>query len=287
MSQRVCRSAKRPLSQPEIDILQAWIDQGVDWDESLLPSQPSRPKHWAFQPIKRPVVPKLKNLPSGANSVDAFILAKQREVGVTPSPAADGRTLLRRVTLDLTGLPPSPEEIQAFLADKSADAFPRVTDRLLASPQYGEHWGRHWLDLARWGESDGHQHNSIRPTAWRYRDYVVSSFTNDKRYDRFVREQIAGDELQPYSDENVIATGFLAAGRYSDNELDKAVQRNDILVDIANTTASALLGLTMQCTQCHSHKFDPITAREYYRFQGFFATRATGKRVAARQFVGK
>jgi hypothetical protein len=145
-----------------------------------------------------------------------------------------------------------------------------VVDRLLASPAYGERWGRHWLDLARFADSEGYESDHVRPYAWRYRDYVVDSFNRDKPYDRFLREQVAGDEVVPYSDENLIATGFLASARLSSNEEDKARQRNDVLVDVVNATAGALLGLTLNCAQCHNHKFDPFTARDYYRFQGFF-----------------
>jgi hypothetical protein len=174
------------------------------------------------------------------------------------------------VTLDLTGLPPTPGEVRRFLADTRPNAYERLVERLLASPHYGERWGRHWLDVARWADSEGYEYNFLRPDAWRYRDYVVRSFNADKPFDRFVTEQIAGDELLPYRDENLIATGFLAAARYSSNEEDKAMQRNDVLVDITNATASAFLGLTMACAQCHDHKFDPITQRDYYRLHGFF-----------------
>jgi hypothetical protein len=259
-----------PLAADEIAILRAWVDQGLAWDDELLPSVPLQSQHWSFQPVKRPELPRRDSSGRAANPVDAFIAAKQVEIGVRPVPLVDRRTFIRRATLVVTGLPPTPEEIAVFLADQSPDAYRRLVDRLLNSPQYGEHWGRYWLDLARWAESDGYQHNEERPTAWRYRDYVVRSFTLGKPYDRFVREQLAGDEMEPCTDENLIATGFLAAARYSDNELDKVIQRNDILVDITNTTASSLLGITMQCAQCHTHKFDPITARDYYRFQGFF-----------------
>lgn len=259
-----------PLPPEKIAVIRAWIDQGLAWDEKLLPSEPPQSDHWAFQKIRRPKVPDLAPESIIRNPIDAFIAARHRELGLETVPRADRRTLLRRLTLDLTGLPPTLAELEAFLADDSPDAYERVVTRLLASPQYGERWGRHWLDLARWAESDGYQQNAPRPDAWRYRDYVVRSFAANKPYDQFLLEQIAGDEQRLYSDENMIATGFLAAARYSGNELDKTIQRNDILVDIANTTANVTLALTMQCAQCHSHKFDPISARDYYRFQGFF-----------------
>src|SRR5205807_3790484 len=184
--------------------------------------------------------------------------------------------LLRRLTLDLTGLPPTPEEIDAFEKDTSPGAYERVVDRLLASPRYGERWARHWLDVARWAESEGYESNHARPYAWRYRDYVVRSFNADKPFDRFVREQLAGDELTPYSDDHLIATGFLAGGRISTNEEDHALQRNDMLVDIVNATGNVFLGLTVHCAQCHNHRFDPITAADYYRLQGFFIKGQSG-----------
>jgi hypothetical protein len=170
----------------------------------------------------------------------------------------------------MLGLPPTPEEVDAFVQDDAPGAYGRLVERTLTSPHHGERWGRHWLDLARFAESNGHQHNRDRPHAWRYRDYVVESFNSGRSYDRFLTEQIAGDELEPMSDAGLVATGFLAAARYSGNELDKRLQRNDILVDVTNTTAAAVLGLTLECAQCHNHKFDPISARDYYRFQGFF-----------------
>src|SRR6185369_15610644 len=199
-----------------------------------------------------------------------FIATKQRELGLTPAPEADRRTLIRRVTLDLTGLPPSPEEMDAFLADTGADAYEKLVSRLLASPNYGERWGRFWLDLARWAESDGYEANELRASAWRYRDYIVRAFNEDRPYDRFLGEQIAGDELVPYADEHIIATGFLAAARNNNNEEDKAVQLNEPLVDIANTTANVALGLTLGCAQCHDHKFEPLTIRDYYSWHGLF-----------------
>jgi hypothetical protein len=226
--------------------------------------------HWAFSPIHSPTVPAAHDAAWVRTPVDAFIATKQRERGLRPAAEASRETLIRRLSLDLLGLPPTPDDVRAFVEDASPDAYERLVDRLLASPHYGERWGRHWLDVARWAESEGYESNEYRPTAWRYRDYVVRCFNEDRPFDRFLREQIAGDELTPYSDENLIATGFLAAARYSGNEEDKAMQRNDVLVDIANATASAILGLTLACAQCHDHKFDPLTQRDYYRFQGFF-----------------
>ncbi|HEX8200823.1 MAG TPA: DUF1549 and DUF1553 domain-containing protein, partial [Isosphaeraceae bacterium] len=256
------------LTAAQVGLLRAWIDQGLTWDEA--PEDAAPIAHWAFQPVTVPAVPRVHNSGWARNPIDAFIAARHEFAGLTPAPEAPRRTLIRRLAFDLTGLPPSPEEIAAFLADAAPDAFENLVERLLASPRYGERWGRHWLDLARWAESEGYESNHPRPYAWRYRDYVVRSFNRDTPYDRFLREQLAGDELFPYADEHLIATGFLAAARLSSNEEDKALQRNDVLVDILNATGGALLGLTIQCAQCHDHKFDPITARDYYRLQGFF-----------------
>jgi hypothetical protein len=228
-------------------------------------------EHWAFQPVTCPAVPASRQPPAAVrNPIDAFIAARQEARGLTAAPEAPRRVLIRRLTLDLTGLPPTAGDVAAFLTDPSPDAYEKLVERLLASPHYGERWGRHWLDLARYADSEGYESDHLRPNAWRYRDYVVDSFNRDKPYDRFLREQVAGDELLPYADENLIATGFLASARLSSNEEDKARQRNDVLVDVVNATASTLLGLTLNCAQCHDHKFDPFTAADYYRFQGFF-----------------
>ena len=254
------------LTGREVAALRQWIAEGAAWpdDGSVADTFALAKGHWAFIP------PRKATEPAGEHPVDFFIAAKHRELGLKPAPDADRRTLLRRVTLDLTGLPPSSEEAEAFLADTDANAYDKLVMRLLASPRYGERWGRFWLDLARWAESDGYEANDLRASAWRYRDYVVKAFNDDLPYDRFLREQIAGDELSPYSDEHLIATGFLAAARNNNNEEDKAVQLNEPLVDIANTTASVVLGLTMNCSQCHDHKFEALTIRDYYAWHGFF-----------------
>ena len=254
----------RALNEAEIKTLKAWINEGLEWDEELLPTPTPTSDHWAFQSIKRPPVPAVDRLDWVRTPVDAFIARKQEAMGLNPAPMADQRTLDRRYSLDLVGLPPTKADTDV--------------ETLLASKQYGERWGRHWLDIARWAESNGHQHNRDRPHAWRYRDYVVRSFNADKPFDQFLREQIAGDEL-PFDREHLIATGFLAAARYSGNELDKEIQRNDILVDIVNTTGAAFLGLTFECAQCHTHKFDPISLRDYYGLQAFFAQGQPGNIV--------
>lgn len=254
----------RALNAVEVKTLKAWINEGLEWDEELLPTPVPTTKHWAFQSIKRPSVPAIKRKGWVRTPVDAFIAERQEAMGLNPAAAADEDTLRRRLWLDLVGLPPR---------SASTDI-----DELLASKQYGERWGRHWLDVTRWAESNGHQHNRDRPHAWRYRDYVVQSFNADKPFDAFLREQIAGDEM-PFNRERLIATGFLGAARYSGNELDKDIQRNDILVDIVNTTSSAFLGLTIECAQCHTHKFDPISIRDYYGLQAFFVQGQPGNIV--------
>lgn len=264
-----------PVSAEQLKILRRWIDEGVAWDHQLLPTPTLISDHWALQPIAVPKVP--TDVPTNAptthhddearSPVDSFIDQKQTSLGITPAIRADWPTLQRRIALDLTGLPPS-----AFPGLEQATSHEQLDqwiDQLLSSQAHAERWGRYWLDLARWAESNGHQHNRPRPHAWRYRDYVIDSFRMDKPYDLFILEQIAGDEL-PGSSQSLSATGFLAAARYSGNELDKEIQRNDILVDVVNTTAQTFLGMTMECAQCHTHKFDPLTIRDYYRFQAFF-----------------
>jgi hypothetical protein len=227
-------------------------------------------RHWAFEPVAAVEPPGAGNAAWVRNPIDAFIAAGHKSLGLTPAPEATRRILARRLFLDLLGLPPSPAEIDAFVNDRAPNAYERLVERLLASPHYGERWGRHWLDLARWAESEGYESNHARPFAWRYRDWVVRAFNEDKPFAAFVREQIAGDEIVPYSDDNLIATGFLAACRISSNEEDKPRQRNDVLVDIVNATGSVFLGLTVGCAQCHDHKFDPIRLTDYYRLQAFF-----------------
>ncbi len=265
-----------PLTDEQIAMLQAWIDQGMKWDDQLLPTPQRGSDHWAFQPITRPDVPQVENPDWVRTQVDAFIAKSHADAGLQHAPEAERRTLVRRLYLDLIGLPPTPEEVEDFLGDQSQSAYEMLVERLLRSPHYGERWGRYWLDLARWAESQGYQHDIVRPYAWRYRDYVINSFNEDKPYDRFLKEQLAGDELQPYSDENLIATGFLGAARISGNQEDDNIQRNDVLVDIVNAVGSTMLGLTLECAQCHNHKFDPVSQRDYYQLQAFFTNGQLG-----------
>jgi hypothetical protein len=258
------------LSQEEIDLIRAWIDQGLSWDFEQLPNPQLTSEHWAFQPLRPVTVPTHSTDPLLRHPIDLWIDQEQRQRGLRFSPRADLATLARRVHFDLTGLPPTTAQVARLIQDPSPDAWERWIDSILASPQYGEHWARFWLDLARWAESQGYQHDIARPHAWRYRDYVISSFNEDRPYPEFLKQQIAGDEIRPYSDENLIATGFLAAGRISGNQEDPRIQRNDMLVDIVNAIGSAVFGLTLECAQCHNHKFDPISQRDYYRLQAYF-----------------
>jgi hypothetical protein len=273
------------LNDKEVALIRTWIDEGLAWDDDLLPPLSTTSDHWAFQRIERSNVPSVESASFPIRTpVDSFVVAKHAEHGIHAAAIADHATLGRRVSLDLLGLPPGVVEMSdsavgqklkqttSGLQPVTADErWARHVDRLLETPQYGERWGRHWLDVARWAESNGYQHNRDRDHAWRYRDYVISSFNSDKPFDQFVTEQLAGDELEPLTDENLIATGFLAAAQYSGNEKNKTLQRYDILVDVVNATGNAMLGLTFECCQCHNHKFDPISARDYYRFQVFFA----------------
>jgi hypothetical protein len=239
------------------------------------PFTPAQKKHWAFQKVTRPPIPNA----GAANPIDAFIKAKLDRRGLKPSPPADKVTLLRRVTFDLIGLPPSPEEVQAFLQDDSADAYNKVVDRLLASPHYGERWARHWLDLARYAESEGFKADETRPNAWRYRDYVIQSFNANKPYDRFVKEQIAGDELWPNDSAARIATAFNRHYPDESNARNLMQRRQEILDDITDATSATFLGLTYGCARCHNHKYDPILQADYYRLQAFYANTAADDQI--------
>ncbi len=238
--------------------------------------------YWAFQKIARPAPPAVKNAAWVRNPIDRFLLAALEAKGIRPAPLADKVTLLRRATYDLTGLPPTAEEVDAFLADNSPKAFEKVVDRLLASPHYGERWARHWLDLARFAESEGFKSDETRPNAWRYRDYVIQAFNHDKPYDRFLKEQIAGDELWPDSPEARVATAFNRHYPDESNARNLMQRRQEILNDITDTVGSVFVGLTYGCARCHDHKFDPILQADYYRLQAFFAnTRAADDIVMA------
>ena len=232
---------------------------------------PDQRKYWALQPAHRPVMPRVRRAAWVRNPIDAFVLAKMEAQTLRPSPRAEKITLLRRATFDLTGLPPTPQEVEAFLEDQSPQAYEKVVDRLLASPHYGERWARHWLDLARYAESEGFKTDEPRPNAWRYRDYLIRSLNADKPYDRFIREQIAGDELWPSDPDARMATAFNRHYPDESNARNLMQRRQEILNDITDTVGAAFLGLTVGCAKCHDHKFDPILQADYYRLQAFFA----------------
>jgi Protein of unknown function (DUF1553)/Protein of unknown function (DUF1549) len=241
---------------------------------SFLPAQdksftPAQRKYWAFQPVVRPVLPSVQGRVN--EPIDAFITAKLQAKGLKLSPEADRVTLLRRITFDLVGLPPTPSEVDAFVADKSPDAYEKVVNRLLDSPHYGERWARHWLDLARYAESEGFKSDETRPNAWRYRDYVINSFNENKPYNLFVKEQIAGDELWPNNPWARVATAFNRHYPDESNARNLMQRRQEILSDITDTVGSTFLAMTYGCARCHDHKFDPILHTDYYRLQAFFA----------------
>jgi len=245
-----------PLDSADVDAIRRWIAAGAEWEA-----------HWAFRPLDWPAVPRIDGI---VNPIDAFIrdgLAERR----LPTPrAADRITLLRRVTYDLTGLPPTEQERRAFLADDSPRAWETVVDRLLASPHFGEHWARHWLDLVRYADTNSFERDAAKPHAWRYRDYVIRSFNDDKPYDQFVIEQLAGDELPGDSPEALIATGYHRLGLWDDEPADPLQARYDWLDDLVATTGQVFLGLTVNCARCHDHKIDPLTQRDYYALLAFF-----------------
>ena len=265
------------LSKTEVEALSAWVKAGAKWPKGrrLSPFELSTKKRagldwWSLQPIRRPKLPRVKQQGWVRNPIDAFVLARLEAKGLKPSPIADRRTLIRRLSLVITGLPPTPKEVKRFVEDTRPDAYSRAVERLLASPHYGERWGRHWLDLARFAETNGFETNTPRPNAWRYRDYVIAAFNGDKPYDRFVKEQLAGDVFGA-----PVGTGFLVAGPYDtvkspDINLTQ-MQRQDELHDIINATSTAFLGITVACARCHNHKFDPVLQKDYYAFQAVFA----------------
>jgi hypothetical protein len=228
-------------------------------------------KPWAFRPPTRSPVPVVKDRSWVRNPIDAFIAARLASHGLSPAPEAEPAVLLRRLSFDLTGLPPTPDAIDAFVKDPSPDAYERLVDRLLSSPHYGERWAMYWLDLVRFAESDGFKADDFRPNAWRYRDYVIGAFNRDLPYDRFVREQLAGDELYPGDLGALVATAYNRHFPSEHNAKNLTLHRQEILNDVTDTTGQVFLGLTLGCARCHDHKFDPITQKDYYRFQAFFA----------------
>ncbi len=285
----------KKLADDDIETLRIWIEAGAPYpkidvkeadaaEKAALakleerPITPEEKNYWAFRPVKAQTPPKVAEAAWNANPIDAFALAAMKAKGLKPSAPADRRTLIRRAYLDLTGLPPTPQEIDAFVADRAPDAWPKLVDKLLASPQYGERWARHWLDLVRYADSEGFEFDRDRPEAWRYRDYVVKAFNDDKPYDRFVKEQLAGDEYitkdtpAEEAKQAIIATGYLRLGPSGGGGGERGKQ--DSLDDIVATTSMTFFGMTVGCARCHNHKFDPIPQKDYYQIQAvFYSTR--------------
>jgi hypothetical protein len=297
---------KEKLTPKDVAVLERWIRDGAPWPESPVgaiaaPTRLSKERIgdawsdkrnpivrifggqrldlWSLKPIVRPSVPNDPEDSWSRNGIDHFVIAKLNSAGLTPAPAADKHTLIRRLSYDLTGLPPSAAEVDTFVKDTSPDAYERLVDRLLASPRYGEHWARQWLDVIRYSDSNGFDWDEFRPQAWRFRDYVVRSLNADKPFDQFVREQLAGDELLNGPPKNqadqdcLIATGYLRLGPHDNSAPafgEQARSRAELMADLTETTSSAFLGLTMSCCRCHDHKYDPLSQADHYRLRAFF-----------------
>jgi hypothetical protein len=262
-----------PLPAQTVELIRTWIDQGAPWPDESKPTT-----HWAYVKPVRPAIPRPRNAAWGRNPIDAFVLERLEKEGLTPSPEASRETLIRRVTLDLIGLPPSIEEVDLFLNDSSPDAYEKLVDRLLRSPHYGERWARPWLDLARYADTNGYEKDRAR-TMWKYRDWVIEALNNDMAFDQFTVEQLAGDMLPNPTVAQRIATGFHRNTMFNEEGgVDKDEARWENLVDRVNTTATVWLGTTLGCAQCHNHKYDPFTQREYYQLLAFFNTSAADVR---------
>ena len=260
--------APKQLAEDEIEVIRKWVEEGAKWEN-----------HWAFEPLKKQAPPEISEDSWSQNPIDPFIYQKQEKLGLQHAPEADKRTLLRRLTYDLHGLPPTPEQMKAFLEDEADVAYSRLVDTLLSSPRYGERWARHWLDVVHYGETHGYDKDKRRPNAWHYRDYVIDAFNKDLPYSRFIEDQIAGDVLYPDDPQSTVATGFLAAGPWDlvghvevrDGTVDKRIVRNLDRDDIVSSVMATFTGLTVQCARCHDHKFDPIKQADYYSLQAVFA----------------
>jgi mono/diheme cytochrome c family protein len=269
---------KEKLSDRQVADLAKWVELGAPWPAlETTKGSPSttaagdfkKSDWWAFQPVGRPPPPSFKSRRDG-NAIDAFVFSQLESKGFNPNPSASKRELIRRAYFDLIGLPPTPEQIAAFEKDESPDAWAKLIDHLLALPQYGERWARHWLDVVRFAQSNGYERDGEKPYAWRYRDYVVKALNEDKPYDQFIREQIAGDELDQVTFDSIIATGFQRLGVWDDEPDDKRMAEFDELDDVLSTTGTTFLGLSLGCARCHDHKFDPIPQADYYQLLSFF-----------------
>ncbi len=273
-------SGKEPLSGKQLDKLRIWIDEGATWPDEFAGTSESL--HWSLQPLIKPSAPL-----TSKNPIDAFVSAKLTANTLTPNAEADRRTLIRRLSFDLIGLPPSPDEIESFISDTSSNAYELLVNRLLESTHYGERWARHWLDVARYTESQGFEYDRLRENAWHYRDYVIKSFNEDKPYNQFMREQIAGDVISPTTSDGIVATSLLVCGAYDQagnaqkNATQRAITREDELEDMIGVVGQTFLGLTINCARCHAHKFDPISHEEYYRVKAVFEGVKHGERSIA------
>lgn len=263
------------ISQKEYASLGQWIKNGAVWPKVKVVKnshiQPEDRKYWAYVPVKEPAIPQISSNNWSDHPIDAFVLRKLKENGLTPTESANKRDLIRRAYFDLVGFPPTAEVVEAFVKDTNPNAYEKVIDKLLESPRYGERWGRHWLDLVRYAESDGYRGDFYRPEAYKYRDYVVRSFNADKSYQKFVMEQLAGDEYAPENPDAITATGYFRLPIYEWNQRDAITHWETILQDITDVTADVFLGAGLQCAKCHDHKFDPILQKDYYALKAFFA----------------
>jgi mono/diheme cytochrome c family protein len=262
------------LNAEEISRINRWIDQGAVWPDETQTSKPAHPAptdHWAFKSVEAPTVPSVRDSRWARNPIDNFVLAKLETKNWAPSSPAEPRALLRRIYLGVIGMPPSLTEQEAFLQSPTPAALDRVVTDLLARPAYGERWGRHWLDLVRYAETNGYERDATKPHVWRYRDYVIRSLNDDKPFERFVLEQLAGDELPDANADTLTATGFYRLGPWDDEPADPKEDRYDQLDDILSTTSQAFLGLTLGCARCHDHKFEPLTQSDYYRMVAIFS----------------
>jgi hypothetical protein len=271
----------RPLTKQQVAIITKWIAEGANWPKDIVlrERKDGEQTWWSLRPLGRPAVPSVKTPGWVRTPIDAFILHRLEQQGMKPSAEADRRSLIRRLSFDLLGLPPTPAEIDAFVRDRAPDAYEKLVDRLLDSPHYGERWARHWLDVVHYGDTHGYDKDKVRPNAWPYRDYVIRAFNQDRPYSRFIKEQIAGDVFYPSSGDGIAGLGFLAAGPWDfvghvelrEGTLDKKITRNLDRDDMVATVMNTFNSLTVQCARCHNHKFDPITQEDYYSLQAVFA----------------
>ncbi|HZK80411.1 MAG TPA: DUF1549 domain-containing protein, partial [Humisphaera sp.] len=296
---------KTRLSASAVADLVKWVQMGAPWPQEAVAANPKpsgpvgptanyerlRREHWAWQPLHDSPPPSVKETGWPRNEIDRYVLAKLEEKGLAPVADADKRTLIRRLTFDLTGLPPTPEDVESFVADTEPNAYAKRVDRLLASHSFGERWGRHWLDVARYAESTGSSRNVPFNTAWRYRDYVIDSFNADKPYDRFISEQVAGDLMPARTpaehNAHLIATGFLAIGVKDLNEKDRIKYLMDNVDEQIDVTTRSIMALTVACARCHDHKFDPIPTADYYALAGIFRSTEILSGVSKRNKGGK